>query len=207
MEKLLLFPFSGNAKEALDAAFGQFEVVAFIDDSPNIQGTSYMGIPVLSRDALHRFSDAKVLAVPGNEFNFAKRGELIHSLGLSAERFANLVHPKATLGNYLQLGSNNLILAGTVLTSNVKLEDHCIILCNSTIHHDTTIGSLSIVGSNVVVAGGVQIESNCYIGSGSCIKNGLTIQKGTIVGLGSNVISNFPSNAKLVGNPARDLNH
>lgn len=206
MEKLLIFPFNGNGLEALDCIGNQYEFVGFIDDTPEKQGISAQGFPVYSREALEKFPEAKVLAVPGSPLNFQKRAGIIAGLNLPENRWATLIHPKAVVSPLAELGKNILLMAGVVLTSNCKIGNHVCILPNSVIHHDSQIRDFTLIGSAVVVAGNVTVGENCYIGSGSNIINGISIGDRTLVGLGSNVIQSVEENVKIAGNPAKRIN-
>src|SRR5882672_822778 len=98
MEQLLIFPFNGNAIEAVDCIAGQYELLGFIDDTPGKQGPTNWGVNVFDRSALTQYSNAKILAVPGSATSYKKRKEHIQSLGVSMERFVSLVHPGAYIG-------------------------------------------------------------------------------------------------------------
>ena len=206
MDKLLIFPFNGNAIEAMDCIEGQYELIGFIDDVKEKQGPSAYGVSVFDRSALDRFKDAKVLAVPGSPASYKNRAEHIASLGISKDRFTTVVHPKATIGRHVQLGTNCLIMAGVVLTSNATIGDHVCILPNTVVHHDSVISDYTLIGCNVAIAGGTTIGSNCYIGSGTNVINGITIGEKTLVGLGSNVVKSIPPGSKIAGNPAKEIN-
>ena len=205
MEQLLIFPFNGNALEALDCIDGQYELLGFIDDTPEKQGMSKWGIPVFDRTALQKYSDARVLAVPGSPASYKKRKEHIDSLEIDPARFITLVHPSANIGKFVTLGTNCLIMAGVVITSNASIGDHVCILPNTVIHHDAVIHSYTLFGCNIAVAGGTVVERNCYIGSGTNIISGITIGEFSLIGLGSNVIRSVPPQSKVAGNPAREL--
>ncbi len=202
---LLVFPFNGNALEAIDCLGDAFHLVGFIDDTLAKQGVGPLSIPVLARDALARWPDAKVLAVPGGATSFLTRRVAIASLQLADERFATVVHPTARVSPLATIGRNVLIMAGAVVTSNAVIGDHVCVLPNTVIHHDVTIGDWTLIGSNVTVAGGTAIGENCYVGSGTSIMNGLHIGARSLIGLGSNVIRSCPSDSRLAGNPARSL--
>lgn len=202
---LLIFPFNGNALEALDCLGSAFRLDAFIDDTPEKQGVSALGIPVRSRAGLDAFPGSQVLAVPGSPTSFRSRRALIDSLGIEATRFAQVIHPTARISPLATIGRNVLIMAGAVVTSNAVIGDHVCVLPNSVIHHDAVIGAWSLIGSNVTIAGNTNIGANCYIGSGSSISNALQIGAGSLVGLGSTVIRSCAPGSRLAGNPARDL--
>lgn len=201
-KKLVLFPFNGNAIEALDCiSSDEYEIVGFMDDDSNKKSDIYA---LYTREIL-KYKDVFLLAVPGGPLSYKKRKEIIESLNVTTARFVTIIHPSVALGRNVRIGYNSLIMAGVVLTSNVLIYNHVCILPNSVIHHDSTIGNYTLVGSNVVIAGSSIIGDNCYIGSGSNIINGITISDYSLIGLGSNVISNVEANSKVAGNPAKNI--
>lgn len=202
-KRLVIFPFNGNGIEALDCLdTDEYEFVGFIDDDLNKKSPFHK---IFSRSILFECNDLKVLAIPGSPTSYKAREEIISSLDILPSRYISLIHPNASIGREVKIGSNCLIMAGVVLTSNARIEDHVCILPNSVVHHDSVIGKYSLIGSNVVVAGGVNIGTSCYIGSGSNIINGVSIGNYSLVGLGSNVVCSINSYTKVAGNPARDL--
>jgi sugar O-acyltransferase (sialic acid O-acetyltransferase NeuD family) len=204
-KKLVIFPFNGNGIEALDCiSFEDYELIGFIDDDPQKKSGQY---DIYPREILQKYKELHILAVPGSASSFRKRKEIILSLGVASNsRYITAIHPTASIGRNVQIGVNCLIMAGVVLTSNARINDHVCVLPNSVIHHDTMVDEFTLIGSNVVVAGGTTIGKNCYIGSGSNIINGISIGDQSLVGLGSNILRSVTGNAKMVGNPARDLN-
>ncbi len=204
-KKLLIFPFNGNGIEALDCiSFDDFEFVGFVDDDLQKKSDQF---DIYSREILLKHKEFYVLAVPGSPESFSKRKEIITSLGIKDfSRFITAIHPSASIGRNVKIGANCLIMAGAVITSNAQIKNHVCILPNTVIHHDSVVNDYTLIGSNVVVAGGTTIGGNCYIGSGTNIINGIRIGDLSLVGLGSNILKNVTSNAKMVGNPARDMN-
>jgi sugar O-acyltransferase (sialic acid O-acetyltransferase NeuD family) len=205
MEDLLLFPFNGNAIEALECIADHYHIIGFIDDEPSKQGKSAYGFPVFDRSKLETHPATKILAVPGSPNSFMIRDKIIQDLNINDHQYATLIHPTAVISKYAKIGKNVLIMAGVVLTSNVIIGDHVCILPNTVIHHDSTIGDYTLIGSNVTIAGYSNILNKCYIGSGTSIINGITVGKESLVGMGSNVIKSIPDNSKVVGNPARKI--
>jgi sugar O-acyltransferase (sialic acid O-acetyltransferase NeuD family) len=205
MKKLIVFPFNGNALEAMDCIADQFELIAFADDTLQKHGISDYGIPVSSRDIIQKYPEAQVLAVPGSSTSYKSRKQLIASLQLSENRFAKLIHPSASISNYATVGLNTLVMAGVVISNKARLGNHLCILPNSVIHHDVSIRDYTLIGSSVVIAGYTDIGENCYIGSGSSIINSIQIGEGTLIGMGSNVIRSVESHSVIAGNPARHL--
>ena len=187
-EELLIFPCNGNGLEALDCVGERFRVIGFVDDTPEKQGKPCGGQAVLGRQALDDYPRARVLAVPGGPQSYRDRRHIIEGLGVERSRFANLIHPRASVSPLARIGRNVLLMAGVVITSNAVIGDHVCILPNTVVHHDVVVEDWSLVGSNVTLAGGVHLELNAYVGSGSSLMPGVRVGKGALVGLGSNVL-------------------
>jgi len=204
-QRLLIFPCNGNGIEALDCLDDTYEMIGFVDDAVEKQGTRVAGYPVFDREALTENPAARVLAVPGSPSSYQSRPTIIEGLPVAAGRFATVIHPRATVSSLARIGRNVLIMAGVVITSNAVIGDHVCILPNTVVHHDVFVGPWSLIGSGVTIAGGTVIEENCYIGSGSSVIHGVTLGKGCLVGLGSNVIRSALPNARTAGNPAREI--
>lgn len=204
-QRLLIFPCNGNGREAIDALGETHELVGFIDDTPEKQGSGPYGFPVFGRTALLDFSDAQVLAVPGSPSSYMHRRGIIDGLQIALARFATVIHPAARVSRFATIGHNVLIMAGVVITSNAVIGSHVCILPNSVVHHDTSIGDWSLIGAGVTIAGGCAIGQNCYIGSGSSIINGVSVGARALLGLGANVIAPVPAGVKMAGNPARQI--
>jgi sugar O-acyltransferase (sialic acid O-acetyltransferase NeuD family) len=202
---LLIFPYNGNAREALDCLGPVDEFIAFVDDNPEKQGETPSGHKVMGREALEAFPRARVLAVQGGSQSYLRRGTILDSLAIEPRRFASVIHPAACISRDAKIGIGVLILAGVVITSNAIIGDHVCVLPNTVIHHDSTVGALTLIGAGVTVCGGTTIGENCYIGSGSTIIHGVRIGNRALVGLGSNVIGSVRSGAKFAGNPARQI--
>jgi sugar O-acyltransferase (sialic acid O-acetyltransferase NeuD family) len=203
--RLLIFPCNGNGLEALDCLGTDWQLLGFVDDTPEKQASGAYGHRVMPRAALADSADAAVLAVPGGPLSYQARRKVIEGLGVEPSRFARVIHPTARISPLAKIGHNVLVMAGVVITSNAVIGNHVCVLPNTVIHHDVTIGDWTLIGSNVTVAGSVFIEQNGYVGSGTSIMNGVRIGAGALIGIGSNVIRDVAAEARVVGNPAKPL--
>lgn len=212
MKQLLLFPFNGNAREAvsvveqINSVSQEWELLGFIDDAPGCWGEQIGDYTVLGgRDYFNLYKDAYVLAVPGRPDNFRSRSQLIQSLQIPHSRLATIVHPSASVGLEATIGRNTLIMHNVVLSTGVSVGDHVVILPNTVISHESRVGDYSLLGSNVSVSGGVTVANNCYIGTGSKLIQEVHIGEQALVGIGAVVLADIPSRSVFVGNPARLL--
>lgn len=212
MKKLILFPYNGNAREAVtviaavNGVAPQWQLLGFVDDNPAHKGRQFAGVTVLGgREVLKQYADALVLAVPGRPENYQQRAAIINSLNLPAQRWASLVHPSAEVGCGATVGVNCLIMQNVVLTAGVTIGNHVVILPNTVIAHDATIADFTLIGSNVTVSGGVTVGENCYIGSGASLIQGLHIGAQALVGMGSVVLHDVEPAMVVAGCPAHKI--
>src|SRR6478735_11156724 len=96
-KQLLLFPFNGNAIEALSFLNSEYEVLGFIDDNTSLHQKHSFGYTIYSREVLKKFPEAQVLAVPGSPTSYLSKKEIINSLDIPKERFATIIHPDAKI--------------------------------------------------------------------------------------------------------------
>lgn len=211
-KKIILFPYGGNAREALAAIHDinkkalHWDVVGFIDDEPSTHGQQSQGIKVIGgREALKKHENAHVLAVPGNSKDFKNRKRIIDSLKVEPRQWATVIHPSAIIATDAVIGENCLIMGHVVISSGVKLGSHCIILPNTVISHDVVIEEYCCIGSNVSVSGYVHIKAESYIGSGVSIKERIKVGQQALIGIGSTVIRDVPDSKVVVGNPAKEI--
>jgi len=212
MKQLILFPFNGNAREALGVVEAinkqepTWEVLGFVDDDPARSGDSMGVFPVLGgREVFSRYPDAYVVAVPGRPDNYWERISLIEGLEIPEARLATLVHPSASIGPSCLLSFNTVLMAGVVLTASVQLAPHVGVLPNTVLSHDVVVGQGTLIGASVVIAGGVQVGECCYIGSGSHILQNVIIGDMALVGLGSTILHSVPPRTVVAGNPGKLL--
>lgn len=212
MKDVILFPFGGNAREAviailaLNSVTPTWNILGFIDDNPDLHGKECCGFKVIGgRNNLSDFQSAKILAVPGNPGNFLMRREIISRLGVDRDRFIAVIDPSCRIATDSDIGFNTLIMGNVTISCSVVIGDHCVILPNTVISHDSEIEDYSLVGSNVSISGSCKIGSNCYIGSGSRIKENVKIGSRSLIGMGSCVIKDVLNSVTVVGNPAHVL--
>lgn len=204
---LLLFPFGGNAREALCAvlaAGSPWKPIGFFDDDDSTWGKECCGVRVLGgRDAVGKHRGAMILAVPGSPGTYLERRKTLQGLEIPRERFATVRHPSVVVAPDAKVGRNTLLLPNVVVSTGARVGGHCVILPNTVIAHDSEVGDYTLIGSNVTVSGHVRIGENCYIGSGANLRDNISIGARTLLGLGANAVSDIESGVVAAGNPAR----
>lgn len=209
-KKLIIFPFGGNAREALISILAinrikkEWDVLGFIDDHPSMCGKQCCGVEVLGdKGVIKEIPDAYILAVPGNPNNYLERKQIIDNLNIENARFTTIIHPSVILAPDAQIGYNSILMPNVIVSCGVRIGNHCVILPNTVIAHDSFVGDYCCIGSNVSISGEVIIGPMCYIGSGAKVRECISIGGGSLIGLGANVISDIKEEVVAVGNPAR----
>ena len=146
MTDLLIFPFGGNAREALTAVLAQnslqprWNILGFLDDDERHWGVSFCDYSVLGgKQLISEYPESEILAVPGNPENYRSRESVITSLGLPADRFATILDPSVMVAPNAEIGYNTLVLANVFLSVSTKIGNHCVILPDTVISHDSQI--------------------------------------------------------------------
>ena len=79
------------------------------------------------------------------------------------------IHPTASLGSNVVLGSNVAILPYAVIADNVTIGD------NTVLYPHTYIGNAVTIGSDCLIYSGVALRENCHIGNRVIIHNNAVI--------------------------------
>jgi sugar O-acyltransferase (sialic acid O-acetyltransferase NeuD family) len=195
-----------EAVNAPRAGEAPYRCVGFVDDDPALVGQLVQRVPVLGPLArLRELGEVLVVVGIGSPRSFRNRAELIAGLGIPRERFATVLHPRASVSPSARVGRGSVVLANATLGAQARLGDHVLILQNSVIGHDSEVGDHCCVAGGAVVSGRVQVGDSCYVGAGAVIHDGLHIAARTMVGMGSVVVRDIPAETQVFGNPARQL--
>jgi sugar O-acyltransferase (sialic acid O-acetyltransferase NeuD family) len=185
-----------------------YDVVGYIDD--HAHGQVINGKPVLSWSAFSSPPrDSLVTIAVGNPKTRKKIALQCTEAGYS---FAPLVHHSVEMSEFIELGVGSIICCGSILTVNIKIEQHVHINLDCTIGHDVRIGEFTTLSPGVHVSGNVHIGKNVYIGTGANIINGTTdnplvIADGTVIAAGACVTKSTESNRLYAGVPAEFKKH
>lgn len=123
----------------------------------------------------------------------------------SDRKFITLIHPKAIIGEKVNIEDGTVIMAGSIINSYTKIGKHCILNTGSIIEHDNTIKDYVHISPNATLCGGVKVEEETWIGAGTIIIQGKKIGKNVTLGAGSVVLKDIPNDCIAIGNPASQI--
>ncbi len=213
-KKIIILGAGGNStviasviEDIIDTGM-RYKMQGYLDDMKG-KGIIINGYPVLGNisDAKSFLADKDVMFVYSllTSKKMNERIKKLSELNLPIERFATLIHPKASVSRHAILGKGVIIMPGVVISPNVKIGNFVLIYANSLIGHDTLLEDYCFIANCVSVGSTVKIRRGAYVGSNSSVREKIIIGENSLVGLGAVVIKDVPSSATVIGNPARLL--
>lgn len=181
----------------------RIDVAGFLDERPEWKGKIVDDIPVLGDlpDILPLQDRVKIVcAGVGDPFLKKRLVEKTANLGF---QFADtLIHPSVFISKRNRLGIGSVICEGTIMTTNVVIQNFVIINRGVNISHDDFIDNYVTVAPGVNIAGNVTIYEGAYIGIGSSIREKITIGSWSVIGGGAFVKQDIPERTLYAGVPA-----
>lgn len=214
-EDVIIIGAGGFGREVADvieavnasAADPVWNLVGIVDDSPsetNLERLTHRSIEYLGSlaAAMASQSQAHYLIGIGNP---DVRRDVAQQLDQAGFMAATLVHPAASLGSHVSLGSGTIVCAGVRVTTNITIGRHVHLNLNSTIGHDSTVGDYVSVNPLASISGDCVLEDSVLIGVSASVINGRTVEAGSIVGGGACVVKDVRAGSTVAGVPAKPL--
>lgn len=185
----------GLAREArLYATAAGWDVIAFYADGGSGEVD---GLPVLAEFQPERFFLAAV-GSPKVRRDLVRRAEAAGMLACPP-----IVDPRvAVCSDAVTAGKGTLIAPGCLLTTNIKIGEHCIINLACTIGHDVTIEDFAIIAPGANISGNVSLGFASSIGTGAAIRERCSVGVESVLGMGAALTKNLPDGETWVGVPA-----
>lgn len=210
MKNLYIVGAGGFGRELLNlildihAIAGQrWNIMGFLDDTEAPLAGKTCDFPVRGTILDYHPKPDDVLAL-GIASPHAKR-KLVPLLKARGAFFETCIHPYAYLGRHNSIGEGAIIGGGFSMSVNVSLGDYVTIL-GSGMGHDVKVGDYSTISACCNIMGNVTIGSQAFISGNVAIAPHVAIGERAYVCIGSVVIKNVKAGAKVLGNPAREIN-
>jgi sugar O-acyltransferase (sialic acid O-acetyltransferase NeuD family) len=206
IKELFIFGAGGFAKEVY---------CCFLDIQRANDSWKSVGITFIVDDAYVEVSSMKGEKVIGISSFSSEMGEVVVAIGDPSHRrqvvdrlpkdtkYATLIHPSATVSEFVSIGEGTIICAGVRITTDISIKPHAHFNLNTTIGHDCNIGEFFTASPGVHLSGNCTIGNSVYLGTNSCIKEKIVITDNVIVGMGSVVVKPIDMPGVYVGSPAK----
>jgi sugar O-acyltransferase (sialic acid O-acetyltransferase NeuD family) len=200
-DQLVVVGAGGHGREVWDVARRTREVRGFVDDGPiHHDRLERLGAVLLGDLSwLETHPGAIVLGVGSSTV----RRRLAGRLAAAGCTTVNVLHPGASIGSDVRLGTGVVVFDRCTLTTNVQIGDHTHLNVGCAVQHDSVVGTHVQFSPGVLVNGECVIGDDVFLGTGAIVTRGCTIGDGARVGAGAVVLSDVAPGATVVGAPAR----
>ncbi len=198
--RIVIVGAGGHGKVVADALLLTLAepILCFADDADSLWGQVLLGCPVLgSVSDVLKETDRFHLAIGSN----LARMRLFKALG--PERIATVVHPRATVSKYSELGCGVFAAAASVVAPSAKIGAAVIINHGAVVDHDCVVGDFCHIAPNASLGGFVWVGNGVLIGAGATILPGVRIGDDAVVAAGAVVTRDVGLGELVCGVPAR----
>lgn len=200
---LLLVGASGLAREVIAA--GTTGIVGVLDDDDTRHGGELSGVPVLGGTALAAKRAEQLVLCIGPSLVRQQVARRLSRMGVTDERYAIVAARSARIGASCEIGPGAILLDGVVITADVRLGRHVVVMPHGTITHDDRLDDFVTMAAGVSLGGGVHVRAGAYIGMNAAVRQGLVIGRGATIGMGAVVVRDVPEGETWAGVPARRM--
>lgn len=199
--KLMIIGAGGHSKVALDIAIlmNKWDEISFLDDFKSGDVLGYNIVGKISDINQYKESHDFFVAIGNNE----ARENIYNEISDKGLSIATIVHPKAVVSKFSEIGQGSIIMPGSIINPNVNIGKGCIINTNSSVDHDCVIGDFVHISPGVAIGGTTTIGKSTWLGIGCSVINNINIASNAIIGAGSCVINDVTNSGVYIGIPAR----
>lgn len=205
MTDVILIAASGLAREVIAMEQSGHRVVGVLDDDATLHGQSVGGVEVLGGIELAARLPGRFAVCVGAGAGRRMIVGRLAGLGIGDDRFATLVDASARIGAGSGLGPGTIVLAGCVLTADVLVGRHVVLMPHCTLTHDDIVDDFATFAAGVAVGGVARIGEAAYLGMNSSVRQRVSIGADATIGMGAVVLADVPDGQIWAGVPAREL--
>lgn len=127
-----------------------------------------------------------------------KRYQIFENLKKKNVNIFTYIHHSAYVSKFSKIGTGSVVLIGSKINANAKIDEACIINTGSIIEHDCHIKKGSHICPGSFLAGNVTVGRKSMVGIGSAIIQNLKIGDNVIIGAKTVVLKNVKNNSKVI---------
>jgi len=209
MTVLVLVAASGLAREviAVEQPLGRYDEIVLVDDDAARWGTVVDGATVIGPvEIAAETGDHDIVVCAGSGSARRRLVARLATMGVSSSRYARIVHPSVALPERCAIGPGSVLLAGVVLTADVYIHRHVVVMPHVTLTHDDVVGDYATLCAGVSLGGEVTVGEAAYVGMNSSIRQRVHVGADSTLGMGAVLLRDLPPGETWAGVPAANLN-
>jgi len=183
---------------------GEHEVVAFLDETPELWGRRVFGVPVVGPPS--EVQAAKELGARAGHVaigNGAARARLAIGLEEAGIELLTVVHPGAQVAPSAVLGRGVFVGAGAVVSTGAVVGDLALVPPTSMVSHHVRIGTAASLSPGARMGGRSRLGARALLGLGATVLPDRIVGDDAVIGAGAVVTKDVPPGATVVGIPGR----
>ena len=186
-----------------------FLPIAFTVDEQYMESANFCGLPVVAFENVENFypPDKFEMFVICGYTRMRNRREMFNKAQQKGYIFPNYVSSKARVEGKLNIGCNNIVLAGAEIGHDGIMGNNNFINQNCYLAHNFEIGNDNIFSAGCIIGGFSKIGDLNFFGF-SVISSGFRkVGNENLIGMGSVLTKNVANFSKVYGNPARVISY
>lgn len=198
MNKFAIFGAGEHGKVVADCILSNnVNNIVFVDENSQLSN-KWINFPIYTDNIIQKIKKSKVIIGIGNN---KIRKDIVCKF--PSFQFASISHITSFISKFSEIGDGTVAMAFSLVQTNSRIGNHCIINSNASIDHDCIIEDFVHVGPGSILCGNVRVSEGAFIGAGTTIIPSVNIGKWATIGAGSIVLKDVPDFATVVGNPAK----
>jgi sugar O-acyltransferase (sialic acid O-acetyltransferase NeuD family) len=189
--------------EALAEA-GEHEVVAFLDETPELQDRKVFGIPVVGPPA--RVDEARALGAEAFHVAIgsgAARERLGAELRAAGLHPLTVLHPGAHVSPSARVGAGAFVGVAAVISSGAVVDDLALVAPTSLVSHHVRVGAAASLSPGARLGGRSRLGARALLGLGASVLPDCSVGEDAVVGAGSVVTRDVPAGRTVIGVPGK----
>jgi sugar O-acyltransferase (sialic acid O-acetyltransferase NeuD family) len=209
LKNLIIIGARGFGREIFDFAQhclgynSEFQIKGFLDDNPQALSDFKNYPPILSSVEEYEVKETDVFICGLGSVKWTEH--YVNIILGKGGNFINLIHKNAVVRVNVELGKGVIIGQGSLISTDVKIEDFTQIMSYCILGHDVTVGKYCRLGDYVFLGGFTTVKNHSVIAVRATVLAKLKIEENAIIGAGSVVIKNVKANTSVFGIPAKKI--